>query len=163
VGDQPGQHTWHYLSTWQSLPDGTFISAAKFAPQNWQVMQIPTWQTDYPGRIDNWQNLQQMYGFATNSVPFPTEKSPQCYLPCLAFDYTGKLISETPDQVSYHHAYIPLSQGSVTYGMDANKRPLMTPPSVTETPTGNGSSISYNIIDVDPLSGRARLLTHHIR
>jgi prepilin-type N-terminal cleavage/methylation domain-containing protein len=168
VGDQPGQHAWHYLSSWQSLPNGTFISAAKFLPQNsgQPVMQIPAWQADYAGRIDTWQNFQQMYGFATNAVPFPTEKSPQVYLPCLVFDYTGKLISETPDHVNYHHAYIPLSQGSVTYGLDANKRAMTTavlPGAITETPPGNGTNISYNIIDVDPLSGRARLLVHHIQ
>jgi len=169
VGDQPGQHAWHYLSTWQSLPEGTFISAAKFLPQYYgPVMQIPAWQADYAGRIDTWQNFPQMYGFATSPapIPFPTEKSPAVYLPCLIFDYTGKLISETPDHVNYHHAYIPLSQGSVTYGMDANKRAMTTavlPGAITETPPGNGSSISYNIIDVDPLSGRARLLTHHIQ
>jgi len=173
VGDQPGQHTWHYLDTWQALPDGTFISAPKFMPQTLgQVMQIPAWQADYPGRIDNWLrfgSLQpQLYGFATSPapIPFPTEKSPGVYLPCLAFDYTGRLISETPDNVNFHHAYIPLSQGSVTVGVDGNKRPLLSvvlPGAITETPSGNGSAISYNIVDVDPLTGRAKLLTHHIQ
>ena len=169
VGDQPGQHAWHYLSSWQSLPDGTFISAAKFLPQNYgPVMPIPAWQSDYAGRIDTWQNFQQMYGFATSPlpIPFPTEKSPAVYLPCLIFDYTGKLISETTGHGDYHHAYIPLSQGTVMYGVDANKRALPTPvlPSaIGETPPGNSTNISYNIIDVDPLSGRARLLVHHIQ
>ena len=32
VGDQPGQHYWHYLSDWQALPSGTFIPAAKLTP-----------------------------------------------------------------------------------------------------------------------------------
>ncbi len=30
VGDQPGQHAWHYLDTWQSLPDSSFIASWKF-------------------------------------------------------------------------------------------------------------------------------------
>ena len=30
VGDQPGQHAWHYLEPWQSLPDGSFIAPWKF-------------------------------------------------------------------------------------------------------------------------------------
>ena len=30
VGDQPGNHQWHYLAPWQSLPDGTFIAQWKF-------------------------------------------------------------------------------------------------------------------------------------
>lgn len=173
VGDQPGQHQWHYQDSWQSLPDGTFISGAKFLPRSYgQVLQNPAWQTDYSGRIDSWMRLggltPQVYGFATTPapVPFPTEKSPAVYLPCLIFDYTGKLVSETPDQVSFHHAYIPLAHGSVTVGKDANKRPQLTPVlpgAITEVPAGNASSIAYNIIDVDPLSGRAKLMVHHIQ
>ena len=171
VGDQPGQHSWHYLSTWQTLPDGTFIAAAKFLPQNYGgMLQIPTWLSDYPGQIDNWLPVppplqNQICGFAQQQVPFPTEQSPNVWVPCLAFDSTGRLISETPDNVNFHHAYIPLAQGSVTYGHDANKQPTFTtvqPSDITETPVGNSSSISYNVIDVDPLSGRARLLVHQI-
>jgi prepilin-type N-terminal cleavage/methylation domain-containing protein len=171
VGDQPGQHSWHYLSTWQSLPSGTFIAAAKFLPQySGSAIQIPTWQADYPGQIDNWLNLpplqSQIYGFATNSVPFPTEQCPLFSLPCLTFDSTGRLISETSDHINYHHAYIPLAQGSVGYGVNLNKQPTPTavaPNAISEAPPGNSSSISYNIIDVDPLSGRARLIVHQVQ
>jgi prepilin-type N-terminal cleavage/methylation domain-containing protein len=177
VGDQPGQHVWHYLSTWQALPTGTFIAAAKFLPQNTgSAIQIPTWQQDYPGQIDNWYNFpplqSQIIGFATASVPFPTENwnasqpIPLFNLPCLAFDSTGRLISETQDTINYHHAYIPLAQGTVGYGVDVNKQPVLAPVlpnGVSETPPGNSSSISYNIIDVDPLSGRAHLVVHQIQ
>jgi prepilin-type N-terminal cleavage/methylation domain-containing protein len=175
VADQPGQHSWHYLSTWQSLPDGTFISAAKFQPaSNYNPIQITTGLND-PNivQMDSWRRsggsvIPQIYPF-TNAgpnlyIPFPTEKSPGVLLPCLAFDYTGKLISEF-DGVNYHHAYIPLSQGSVTTGHDANKQPVMgtvQAGDITETPPGNSTSISYNVIDVDPLSGRAKLLTYQI-
>src|SRR5439155_9303300 len=34
VGDQPGQHRWHYLAPWRNLPEGTFIAAQKFAGTN---------------------------------------------------------------------------------------------------------------------------------
>ncbi len=178
VGDQPGQHSWHYLSTWQALPDGNFIASAKFLPQYYPTpMQIlpwlPTWQPqppDYSGQIDNWQypvnSHVQIYGFYQTQLPFPTEQSPLVLMPCLIFDYTGKLISETLDNVNYHHAYIPLAQGSVTYGHDANKMPVMAtvqPGDITETPSGNSSSIGYNVIDVDPLSGRAKLLAHQLQ
>jgi prepilin-type N-terminal cleavage/methylation domain-containing protein len=171
VGDQPGQHAWHYLSTWQSLPQGNFIAAAKFLPESYgQAMSIPTWQSDYPAQIDTWQWLgaklqAQVYGFAQAQVAFPTEQSPLVWMPCLIFDSTGRLISETQDNVTYHHAYIPLAQGSVSVGVNLNKQPTLTPVSpndITETPPGNSSSISYNIVDVDPLSGRARLLVHQI-
>ena len=170
VGDQPGQHSWHYLGGWQSLPNGTFIAAAKFLPENYgSALPIPTWQSDYAGQIDNWyytSSLQsQIYGFAQEPLPFPTEQSPLVYMPCLVFDSTGRLISETPNSINFHHAYIPLAQGSVSVGMNLNKEPTLTtvpPNAITEVPPGNSSSISYNIIDVDPLSGRARLLTHQI-
>ena len=84
---------------------------------------------------------------------------------CIVFDHRGRLISETPDNVNFHHAYIPLAQGNVAYGRDANKKPVLTtvlPADILEVPKGNSTSISYNIIDVDPLSGRAKQLVHHI-
>ena len=167
VGDQPGQHAWHYLANWKSLPEGTFIAAAKFLPQDYAApMQIPIWQQqDYAGQIDNWRNPRlQVYGFATNALPFPTALSPLVMMPNLAFDSRGRLISEF-DGINYHHAYIPLAQGSVGYGMNVNKQPLPTvvqPNDITETPRGNSTSISYNVIDVEPLTGRSKLLLHHI-
>jgi prepilin-type N-terminal cleavage/methylation domain-containing protein len=168
VGDQPGQHAWHYLSTWQSLPEGNFIAAQKFAlPTGQTPMQIPLWQSDYAGQIDNWQNaLLQVYGFTNSSFPFPTDTSSNwVLLPYIAFDDTGRLISETPNGSVFHHAYIPLAQGSVGYGRDVNKQPALTPVQpgdVTENLPGNSTGISYNVIDVDPLSGRATLMYHHL-
>jgi len=178
VGDQPGQHAWRYLDDWKALPDGTFIAAPKFqSPYGYAPMQITAWQQDYAnGRIENWRNfggIQQIYSFTNGGVeiPFPTEKSPGVLLPCLIFNHLGRLISEydgrsADDPGSYHHAYIPLAQGSVGFHYDVNKQPtLLTPvqPSeITENPVGGSSSISYNVIDVDPLSGRAKLLVHHL-
>ena len=173
VGDQPGQHAWHYLGSWQTLPQGMMIASAKFLPQNYSTpMSVPAWVADYPnaGQIDTWLPSgtgmkQQIYGFTNSAFPFPTEKAPMVRLPYLAFDSTGRLVSETADGVTFHHAYIPLAQGSVAYGYDANKRPVLSPVpanGVTEVLPGNSTSISYNIIDVDPLSGRAKLQVHHI-
>jgi prepilin-type N-terminal cleavage/methylation domain-containing protein len=175
VGDQPGQHNWHYLADWKSLPEGTFVAAAKFQPAYaFSPMQISAWKNDYPnaGQIDNWRNSSvgpQIYAF-TNAgpqmyIPFPTEKSPGVLMPCISFDSTGKLISEVElDQfgnfVKYHHAYIPLAQGTVSYGIDVNKKPVLSTvksTDIVENPPGNSTSISYNIIDVDPLTGRAKL------
>jgi prepilin-type N-terminal cleavage/methylation domain-containing protein len=159
VGDQPGQHAWHYLSDWQSLPDGTFIAAAKFSPQN-TPLQIPLWQQYYSAQIDAWRNYPQIYAFTNTYVPFPTDKSPQVWMPYIAFDYTGRLISETSDNASFHHAYIPLAQGTVSYGMDVNKHPTLTPLTpgdITEKPPGNSTNISYTIVDIDPLTGRPSL------
>jgi prepilin-type N-terminal cleavage/methylation domain-containing protein len=164
VGDQPGQHQWHYLATWQALPEGTFIAAGKYQFQNPATPILPL-QNDY--RIDNWRHStagNQVYPFTNALVPFPTELSPPVWMPCLIFDSTGRLISES-DGINYHHAYIPLAQGTVSYGIDVNKQPQVTlvpPGSIVEIPTGNSTNISYNVIDVDPLTGRAKLLVHHI-
>jgi prepilin-type N-terminal cleavage/methylation domain-containing protein len=169
VGDQPGQHEWHYLSIWQSLPQGTFIAAAKFLPRSY-YMPIPTWQAGYAGQIDTWYNNgnglePQIMGFDTKSVPFPTEQCGSFPLPYLAFDSTGRLVSELDAYGNYHHAYIPLAQGTVGFGMDLNKQPALTtvnPTDITENPPGNSTSISYNVIDVDPISGRSRLMIYHM-
>ena len=160
VGDQPGQHDWHYLSDWQSLPEGTIIAAQKFLPQTYSApMQIPQWQADKAGQLDNWLPAKtQIYGFTNVAMPFPTEKSPAVNLPCVIFNYLGRLVSETPDGVNFHHAYIPLAQGSVSYGIDVSKNLQPTTVAtndIVETPPGNSAGISYNIIDVDALTGHA--------
>ena len=165
VGDQPGQHDWHYLDDWQSLPEGTFIAAAKFVPPALGTsLTIPQWQTDNAGQIDSWRKsgngtIPQIYAFTNWYVPFPTEQSPLVWMPHIAFDHTGKLISEF-DGVNYHHAYIPLAQGTVSYGRDVNKMPQPTPvmpTDITEKPPGNSTGISYTVIDINPLTGRATL------
>jgi prepilin-type N-terminal cleavage/methylation domain-containing protein len=162
VGDQPGQHYWHYLSDWQTLPDGSFIAAPKFQPATYS-MTIPFWSqspSPYAGQIDNWRTQPQINGFVLYNVPFPTETSPVVAMPCLIFDYQGRLVSEVDGNGNYHHAYIPLAQGTVSYGMDLNKQPTLRQlgtADITEIPAGNSSSISYNVIDVNPLTGRATL------
>lgn len=167
VGDQPGQHSYHYLDTWQALPDGTFIAAQKFALPGGAPnagFQIPQWQSDYLNQLDNqWRYPPTypplVYCFTNILVPFPTEQSPSFYLPCIAFNSQGQLVSESPDGISLHHAYIPLAQGTVSYGYDGTTktpRPSTVQISdITETPPGNSTGISYNIIDIDPLTGRA--------
>lgn len=166
VGDQPGQHQWHYLSDWQTLPEGSFVAAAKFQFQNYSV-SIPQWETDHAGQIDNWwtaplrYKVNQISGFTRQQAfPFPTAESPLVYLPYIAFDYQGRLISEVDSGGNYHHAYVPLAQGYVSYGMDVNKQPNLTPVQATdivEKPPGNSTNISYNVIDINPLTGRAEL------
>lgn len=160
LGDQPGQHRWHYLSDWQTLPEGSFIPPQKFPPQS-NPLSVPQWQTNYAGQIDNWiPGIPQIYPFSQAWVPFPTENSPFVQMPCLVFDFQGRLISETDGLGNYHHAYIPLAQGTVDYGMDQSKQPQFTivqPSGISENPPGNSTNISYNIIDINPQTGRATL------
>jgi prepilin-type N-terminal cleavage/methylation domain-containing protein len=146
VGDQPGNHHWHYLSPkWQSLPDGTFIAQQKFQARN----QFYTITDAASGAAYN------IYGFnVTNNFPFPTETdsaSATLFLPYIAFNYLGQPVSGVDE-------YIPLAGGSVSPAMDpATKTLQLGTANVSETPPGNSTSSSYNIIHIDALTGRAVL------
>lgn len=174
VGDQPGRHQWHYFAPWQSLPEGSFIPAQKFQPNAY--FSVSAWANDYSAEIQgqNWKpGMTQIYAFTNFFVAFPTEDSTNLLsLPCIAFDSFGHLISETPDGSSFYHAYIPLAQGNVSYPMDGTtKSPIIpsggvTSGDITENPPGNSgignNNLSYNVIDVDPLTGRATLQYHKL-
>ena len=73
MGDQPGQHAWHYLAPWQTLPDGSFIALQKFIESPVQYYTI----TD-PVDASKYYNI---YGFTNMLVPFPTESVEQLSLP----------------------------------------------------------------------------------
>lgn len=170
MGDQPGQHEWSYLSEWKTLPEGAFIAAPKFQSHQYSL-SIPEWWKDFGGQVGsgwtapaNWiapvHQVYQIAGFARQLIPFPTGESPAAYLPCIAFDYRGQLVSEADTGGGYHAAYIPLAQGSVSYGMDANKQPNFAAVNVSdieENLPGNSTNISYNVIAIDPLTGRTTL------
>lgn len=161
LGDQPGQHAWHYLAPWQNLPDGAFIAPEKFGsppgvlissqatPLYWQ------WNQDYPHPDDN-----RVYAFTNMiSVPFPTEDSPVILaLPCIAFNYLGQLTfdPQNPSDFSSRDEYIPLAQGVDSPARNGTtKQLLFGPATIAEIPTNNSINISYNIIHIDALTGRA--------
>jgi len=153
MGDQPGQHQWHYLAPWQTLPDNTFIAQQKFtdtSAQWYPVTAIPA--SDGTNRI---------YGFnTTNNIPFPTETNlppagSLLYLPYIAFNYLGQLTFDGQNPAS-RDEYIPLARGSVIYAVDPNKALQFNSPDVGENPPGNSTN-AYNIIDIEPLTGRATL------
>jgi type II secretory pathway pseudopilin PulG len=143
VGDQPGQHAWHYLEPWRALPDGSFIASWKF-----------TTPGPSPAMVVNGLNI---YGFGTNAVPFPTADAPLAVLPCIAFNYLGQLTDDGQNPATGYE-YIPLARGSVIPAMDPSSKALQfNPPIVSETPPGNSTNSAYNIVDIDPLTGRATL------
>jgi type II secretory pathway pseudopilin PulG len=161
LGDQPGQHQWRYLAPWQSLPQGFIIAAQKFVPPGTvpSTFQIPQWQTDY--------NRPAVTNFVTMPVPFPTETAPSEFIPAIAFTYLGQLTFDGVN-VATRDEYIPLAQGSVSYALDpATKIPMIPPAgsgaSVSEVPPGNSTNISYNIVHIDALTGRATLEFHKIQ
>jgi hypothetical protein len=119
-----------------------------------------------------------MFNVATN-IPFPSEKGTNSYtarivLPYVAFNYLGQLTFDGQSMAD-RDEHIPLSQGSVlpmtapgTKALVLLSTPPATPsvfgtPDVKEDPAGNSTNISYNIIHVDRLTGRAVLEYHKMQ
>ncbi len=186
LGDQPGRHTWHYLAPWQSLPDGAFIPSWKFA--NPGGPSAPAYYFSDPANANYNFNI---YPFSyTNTFPFPTTNitlnavqiaggTSLPYLPFIAFNYLGQLSDYSGNMLSssdrasgqdYDLDFvgggvdIPLAQGSVIPGKDPTTRaPVMGPAGANEMPPGNSTNISYHVIHIDPLTGRATLEFHKMQ
>ena len=167
MGDQPGQHAWHYLDQWQGLPEGTFIAWSKFT--NSPTLALPSYTiTD---RIDPVKSYPIWSFHMTNNFPFPTEQGTNIYadrivLPYLAFNYMGQLTIDGQTMAD-RDEYIPLAHGSLIAAANAATKtfvlgaPPLRSPDVAEIPPGNSSDgMSYNIVHIDPLTGRANLEFH---
>jgi prepilin-type N-terminal cleavage/methylation domain-containing protein len=157
VGDQPGQGRPRYLAPWQNLPDGTFIAQAKFNNSPLPAQSYPI-NDPVSGAVYN------ICGFNyTNIFPFPVETNLNfaltfpVNLPYIAFNYLGQL---TVDGVNLadRDEYIPLAKGGVLLARDSVTKALqLDPADVMETPPGNSTNSSYNIVHIDRLTGRAVL------
>ncbi|MGC3957914.1 MAG: prepilin-type N-terminal cleavage/methylation domain-containing protein [Verrucomicrobiota bacterium] len=150
VGDQPGQKSVQYLAKWKTLPEGVIIPAFKFdSPGDAFVVVDPP----YPATPT--ERSFEVRGFATNSLPFPSENGNQFVLHYLAFDHLGRL---TVDGVTKAGAdeFIPVARGSVSYARDANKVPIQGAPTITEQPPGNSTN-NFLLVRIDALTGRARV------
>jgi len=172
MGDQPGRHAWHYLDRWQGLPDGTFIAWTKFT--NSPFATTPSY---YINDLINPAKSYPIWPFhVTNNFPFPTEQGTNTYtdrvvLPYIAFNYLGQLTFDG-QSVAERDEYIPLAHGSVIALADvptkalmlANAPPVPTSPDVSELPPGNSTNgLSYNIVHIDRLTGRAVLEFHKMQ
>ena len=100
---------------------------------------------------------------STNNIPFPSEMTalypnakPYVELPYIGFNYLGQLVSGQ-DEV------IPLARGTLSFGKDAAKNPTKRLPTVIESPPGNSTNTSFNLIYVDWLTGRAHVERQEIR
>jgi len=152
VGDQPGRSNPRYLSTWRTLPQGTFIAADKF-----------------------WGIPDTIIGVITNIPPFeylpfrfPSASGPLVLLPYIGFDYQGRLIPR-PDLIP-RDEFITLARGSVMPIRDANGQFRRNPAdpqmnaNVLENPLGNSVSTNmFNLIGIDWLTGRARVERRQIQ
>jgi hypothetical protein len=160
VGDQPGRGTTNYLGSWRTLPDGAFIPWPKFGKYN-PTVPVMNLYSNGPGPL----LAMQVYGFQqTTKVPFPgpdtprgtRPKAPFASLPYIAFDFLGRLVDDNQIPLG-QNVLVPLARGSVGFSRDANtKIALQVPPSLTETPLGNSTN-SYTAINIDWLTGRARV------
>jgi prepilin-type N-terminal cleavage/methylation domain-containing protein len=149
VGDQPGQGRPHYLAPWQTLPDGAFIAWLKVTNSLAGPAYTITDSID-PGKSYN------IYGFATNAIPFPTATNALVTFPYVAFNYLGQLTVDG-QTVADRDEYIPLAHGSVLFARDpATKAFQFNSPDVLENPPGNSIN-SYNIVHIERLTGRAVL------
>lgn len=174
VGDQPGRHQWHFLAPWQNLPQGAYIPLWKF--------YNPGGKTNAYAFSDPANNNVNFHisPFTYTNFPFPTDPSMDGntnteYLPYIAFnylgqssDYSGDLLSSANSQEDSDYTGggidIPISQGSVIDAIDVNTRMLQpNPPAIVENPPGNTTNISYNVIHIDPLTGRATLEFHKLQ
>ena len=179
LGDQPGQHQWHYLAGWQSLPDGVYIPLYKFFNQN---PPVPYNFSD-PSVTPNYPNPPYQFSInaftVTNTFPFPTADSPAAAqfgitLPYIAFNYLGQLSDYSGNMLTSQNEDqdfagggidIPLVQGSVMPDLDPNTRALLHngPPQINEMPPGNGTNSAYVVIHIDPLTGRATMEHHKMQ
>ena len=130
----------------------TFIPEYKFVQRNIGVTTVDIVDSSGGTSLDHYVN-----GFAvTNVIPFPTvtalpSSSGYVWLPFLAFNHLGQLLSDLDEEV------IPLARGRVSPSLDVNKKSLYAPPTLEEIPPGNSTSSAYNLIYVDRLTGRARV------
>ena len=180
MGDQPGRPTVHYLSSWKFLPEGGYIYPSKFLPQTFfpgttspqPVMNIFTNSPSGPSLAFQIYGLNRANGNPRvyPTIPFPLETTlpaspahPYISLPYIAFDYMGRVVQGLPTSATLDVAtIIPITRGSVIYVRDANKKPRMALPSFNEQPVGNTTN-GYNVVYIDPITGRARALQQEVR
>jgi len=159
VGDQPGSNVPHYLSNWRTLPEGAFIPAFKWAPNN-QFLTLYT--NSASGTLTQ---AFSIFGFnKTANIPFPSADTPKSAqvkrqyvtLPYIAFDYLGRLTDDS-HKIQSQNALIPLAKGSVGFARDqVSRTPMEASPTLTESPPGNSTN-SFVVVNIDWLTGRARV------
>jgi prepilin-type N-terminal cleavage/methylation domain-containing protein len=157
VGDQPGDHTARYLGKWSSMPEGTIIPMFKFNSPTLAPVQI----YDPPLPAVPTDRIFDVYGFPTNTFPFPSEAGLDLLLPYIAFNHLGQLTRDGLTMAD-RDEFIPVARGSVSYARDADKNPTASLPSVLETPPGNSTN-NFILVRIDRLTGRARVEKQEIQ
>ncbi len=161
MGDQPGNYTVRYLGPWRALPEGAFIAPMKFRarfPVN--HFWITNWTT---GATFDVQDM-----FWTNNIPFPRESTAPAqngtyvWMPYLAFNYLGQLVDGRNQPLGVNEV-LPVVLGSVGVARDPNtKLALASSPRFNEQPPGNSTN-AFNLVNIDWLTGRARVERQEVR
>jgi len=164
LGDQPGRNTPRYLSSWKTLPEGVFISLQKFVNPP-QPSPPPIIKNNVTGEVF------PIYPFAaTNTIPFPLEttrpsndvQAPYIPLYYIAFNHLGQLV-DAQGQPTGANEVIPLALGNVSFGRDPVTKALNGRlASVNENPPGNSTN-SFNLVNIDWLTGRARMVRQEVQ
>jgi hypothetical protein len=162
------------LSSWKTLPEGSFIPLVKFS-SSYQTNYVYTNNVSGPvGSVGIYTNF---VGFNTNnSFPFPSEQTPPVpgsnpsrwvTLPYIAFNYEGQLVTLKPngvEQLAPMNEIIPLAKGSVLVARDpATKLPRPVPASAQESPPGNSITNAFNLVNIDWLTGRGRIQRQEVK
>ncbi len=157
VGDQPGQGVPRYLSTWQALPEGTFVGLEKFQPPWSPPVFAPTNAAGTAGiRIAGF--------FVTDRLPFPRAETrpPYPLVPYIAFNYLGQLTSfeSDPEPITIRPAeYIPVAHARIAHSVDRQTGlALLEGPWIEEDVPPGTRIRTYQFIEIDALTGRARLI-----
>ena len=132
VGEQPGRATQRFVTTWRSLPDKTFI-ATKFLDEG-----------SAGSLLYRTFNLKSGLWFR---------------MPYIAFNYEGRLIDLDASDLGtgvYHteNVVVPLARGAILFTRDTNG--FVPDFSIQEIPPNN-STVSYNHIVIDWLTGRPKV------
>jgi prepilin-type N-terminal cleavage/methylation domain-containing protein len=174
IGDQPGQHTEHYVTDWRTLPAGTAIAREKFGvgrppAQGWARLPLPfDFRTFYYG-TNNGAEITFHADNGTNQF--------NAQFPFIAFDYRGSLIPLYRGQWEQWRPPVPPAHDTATSGgYDAvipltrahvnvphkppppANNPLFDwkPASYVEDPPGSWTN-TYTMIVIDGPTGRARV------
>lgn len=149
VGDQPGQVSPRYLTSWKSLPEGAIVPGWKFTPRgNFPEYILTNYTVRTPTPL--FDELR-VFGFQyTNSIPFPSVDGVKgIWLPYIAFNHLGQ-----PE--SGEDELIPLARGIPGFVQDGSRVAQQASPRYAEIPPGNSTN-AFTVVRIDKLTGRARL------
>jgi type II secretory pathway pseudopilin PulG len=160
VGDQPGQRTARYLKPWTALPEG-FI--------------FPEWKFTTGAGFDATAQVppsNRAYRFLTIEVTVPTLSSPRAIdveMPYIAFGPEGRLQRHIGGNAFVNldeNEVLPIARGSLFMerSVDGTGKEVFvwTGPDVAERPAGNSTN-NYNLVVIDHLTGRGRLVRPEIQ